>query len=82
MKTDPYLTQEQAAKVAGMSRIAFRKHIGKGIKPDMVVGAGKRGLFLRSTVMQWRRERERNGIKKRGPQSRNGNKKSTSRKDT
>lgn len=61
-----YLTTREAAEVAGMSRIAFRKHvIAKRILPDNMVGG--RGVFSRPLVEAFRDMRAANGAKKRGP---------------
>jgi len=79
---DDVLTAQQAADLAGMSRSSFLSHVGE--KPDDVkaessrvesprifsdVKVGTRECFRRSTVQTWIRERERLGVKKRGPKS-------------
>ena len=74
------LTAQQAADLAGMSRSSFLAHVGQRDKVERAqpedpprifsdVKVGTRQCFRRSTVQAWIAERERLGIKKRGPKS-------------
>lgn len=61
-----YLTPQQAAALAGMSRAAFLLHVqAQHILPDKKLGT--RSFFSRELVEQWTSERTKNGAKKRGP---------------
>lgn len=71
---DGLLNTTQAAELAGMSRQALEGHIFAGrIQPTAIVG--KVRLFSRLTIQGWLKERQKQGINKRGPQPKNDTKK-------
>jgi Meiotically Up-regulated Gene 113 (MUG113) protein len=81
-----YTGATDAAALAGITRQAFSLHVLRGtIRPAMRIGG--RGYFDMEDVQTWLKDRQKNGVAKRGPQpasirftkgaKKNGNRKGT-----